>query len=167
MAIMVKCVHCGKQFDRELIPCVKKGRRYAHLECENKISRGEKVENTDSRADQIDFHDFINDLFNKKCNWPLIQQQERKYLQEGMTYSGMKKTLYWWYHIQGHSTSQSNGSIGIIPYAYKQAEQYYYKLYTVNESNKDKEKTEIKTIEVKVKEPQVVLRQTKFFNIGE
>ena len=83
---MVKCVHCGKQFDREIIPCVKKGRRYAHLECENKILRGERVENTDSRADQIDFHDFINDLFNKKCNWPLIQQQERKFLQEGMNY---------------------------------------------------------------------------------
>lgn len=166
-AANVKCLYCGKTFDRNSISCVKIGRRYAHQECADKIQKGQQVQTIDPKNDQREFHDFVSDLYNKHCNWPLIQKQEKEYLENGLTYSGMKKTLYWWYQTLGHTIESSNGGIGIIPYVYKQAEQYYYNLYIIENKNKDIVKTETQTLEVKIKEPQAVLKQPKFFDIGE
>ena len=49
------------------------------------------------------------------------------------------KTLKWYYEKEGNSIDKSNGSIGIIPYIYKQALNYYYALYQAQLVNKEKD----------------------------
>ena len=62
-----------------------------------------------------------------------------KYVKENnYSYSGMLKTLKWYYEKEGHSIEKSNGTIGIIPYAYNQAMAYYYALYQAQLVNKEK-----------------------------
>ena len=51
----------------------------------------------------------------------------------------MLKTLKWYYEKEGGSLENSNGSIGIIPYIYNKALQYYYNLYKAQLINKEKD----------------------------
>ena len=69
----------------------------------------------------------------------LTKKLAEKYVKENnYTYSGMLKTLKWYYEKEGHSLDKSNGSIGIIPYIYQQASNYYYALYKAQLINKEK-----------------------------
>ena len=55
----------------------------------------------------------------------------------------MLKTLKWYYEKEGHSLDKSNGSIGIIPYVYQQALNYYYALYKTQLINQEKDMEQI------------------------
>lgn len=54
------------------------------------------------------------------------------------TYSGMLKALVYFYEVKGHDKNKANGGIGIIPFIYKDAYNYYYNLWMIQQSNKDK-----------------------------
>lgn len=54
------------------------------------------------------------------------------------TYSGMLKALVYFYEIKGNNKNKANGGIGIIPFIYKDAYNYYYNLWMIQQSNKDK-----------------------------
>jgi hypothetical protein len=49
----------------------------------------------------------------------------------------MYKTLYWFYVINGGNVNNSNG-IGIIPYVYDKAANYFRQQYIIQEKNKEK-----------------------------
>ena len=70
--------------------------------------------------------------------------------------------------MQGRSVDESNGGIGIVPYVYQQAYNYYYNLFITQSLNKDKD---IKGIVGKTKEitipPPKVKEKKRFFNIAE
>ena len=54
------------------------------------------------------------------------------------TYCGMLKALVYFYEVKGHDKNKANGGIGIIPFIYKDAYNYYYNLWMIQQSNKDK-----------------------------
>ncbi len=54
------------------------------------------------------------------------------------TYSGMLKALVYFYEVKGNNKNKANGGIGIIPFIYKDAYNYYYNLWMIQQSNKDK-----------------------------
>lgn len=54
------------------------------------------------------------------------------------TYSGMLKALVYFYEVKGNKKNKANGGIGIIPFIYKDAYNYYYNLWMIQQSNKDK-----------------------------
>ena len=54
------------------------------------------------------------------------------------TYSGMKKALVYFYEIKKNDISKANGGIGIIPYVYRDAYNYYYTLWLANQKNENK-----------------------------
>ena len=54
------------------------------------------------------------------------------------TYSGMLKALVYFYEVKGNNRNKANGGIGIIPFIYKDAYNYYYNLWMIQQSNKDK-----------------------------
>ena len=54
------------------------------------------------------------------------------------TYPGMLKALVYFYEVKGHDKNKANGGIGIIPFIYKDAYNYYYNLWMIQQSNKDK-----------------------------
>lgn len=54
------------------------------------------------------------------------------------TYSGILKSLIYFYEIQHGDISRANQGIGIVPYVYEKAKAYYYSLFLANSKNIDK-----------------------------
>lgn len=134
----VKCPICQKFFDRDKESFVQiNNKRYAHKQCfENKSSQLNK-----EQLDLIELNNYINTVFKDEKNNFKTQKQIEKFKEEfGYSYSGMLKTLKWWIDIKHNPIEKMNGGIGIIPYIYQEAENYYYNLYlakqaTINSSN--------------------------------
>ena len=137
MSHKVKCLYCGKQFDRDSEPTKQvSARRYAHLKCWEEHLKNMSQEEKDIMA----FYDYTKNLFGEDYNYLLTKKLAEKYVKENQyTYSGMLKTLKWYYEKEGHSLDKSNGSIGIMPYIYKQALNYYYTLYQAQLVNQEKD----------------------------
>ena len=145
MSHRVKCLYCGEQFDRDTEPTKQvSARRYAHIKCwEDHIANTRK-------------------LFGEDYNYILTKKLAERYVKENnYTYSGMLKTLKWYYEKEGNSLDKSNGSIGIIPYIYKQALNYYYALYQAQLVNQEKDISNFtipKEKVVKIESPRVYVR---------
>ena len=64
----------------------------------------------------------------------------KKYVEEfNYTYSGIRKALIYHYEIKGGDKLKANGGIGIVPYVYENAYNYYYNLWLAKQKNKDVE----------------------------
>ena len=133
----VKCIYCNQQFDRDAEPTKQvSARRYAHMNCWEEHLANMTQEEKDIQA----FFDYVKSLFGEDYNYVLTKKLAERYVKENnYTYSGMLKTLKWYYEKEGNSIEKSNGSIGIIPYVYKQAFDYYYNLYQAQIINKEKD----------------------------
>lgn len=133
---MVKCVYCGKMFDTNGEAFIKvNGTRYAHQSCHEQNFNNKSKE----EQDYVFLSDYIKKLFDGKPSqrvWKQIRDFKEK---DGFTYSGMLKTLQWWYEVKGNSIDKANGACGIIPYVYNEAMQYYYALYLLQTINKDEQ----------------------------
>ena len=169
---LVICPICNEKFDRDIEPYVKiNARRYAHANCvqdENKeIIKPVVSEDTLDKIEKQKLNDFINDLFLKKCNWPTIQIEIKRFIKEGYTYSGIRKALHYFYIIKGHSTAEANGHIGIVPHIYEEASAYYYQLYLIEKRNENKIKGQIKSKEIVIKEPVTRQKELQLFELGE
>lgn len=57
--------------------------------------------------------------------WNITQMQ--KFRSQGMPYKGQLLTLKYFYEVKKSSIAKSNGSIGIIPFVYLEAQNYYEK----------------------------------------
>ena len=159
MSHKVKCLYCGKQFDRDAEATKQvSARRYAHLKCwENHVLNMSQEE-----RDMEAFYDYAKTLFKEDYNYILTKKLAERYVKENnYSYSGMLKTLKWYYEIQGNSIEKSNGSIGIIPYIYKQALNYYYALYQAQLVNKEKDISNFmlpKERAIEIESPRVYVR---------
>ena len=178
MAHPVTCTICGNRFDRDIIPSVQTAaRRYAHASCipdnqnvlpivETKTKKKEKKK-TQEDEDLKALKDYINQKYKDKANWVLIMHQIKQYKEENnYTYSGMLKSLIYFFDIQHNGIEKSNGGVGIIPFCYQPARDYYYSLWLAQQQNENKV--------VQEKEKVVVIKQPwrpnvfkKFFNLGE
>lgn len=168
MAHYVTCLYCKKQFNRDKEPTKKvSARRYAHLKCwEDHFANMSQEE-----KDIQNFYDYTKNLFGEDYNYILTKKLAERYAKENnYTYSGMLKTLKWYYEKEGHSIDKSNGSIGIIPYVYKQALTYYYNLYKAQLINKEKDIPNFiksKEREIIIESPQVYVRPPHMWFEGE
>lgn len=81
------------------------------------------------------------------------------------TYSGMLKALVYFYEVKGNNKNKANGGIGIIPFIYKDAYNYYYNLWMIQQSNKDKNVIDYvpKLKEIKIPIPKKELRKRSVF----
>ena len=81
----------------------------------------------------------------------------------------MKKALVYFYEVKGNDRKKASGGIGIIPYVYRDAYNYYYSLWLANQKNENKVivnyKPEIR--EVRIPSPQLKPRRRKLFNFFE
>lgn len=163
MSHFVICKYCGERFDRDNEPFVEiSSRRYAHKKCvdkiENNISQEEK--------DYNNLEKYIKNLF-KVTNINIKTRKQIKDFREnyGFTYSGILKTLYWWYEIKGHTTELSKDGIGIVPYVYEDAEKYYYTLYMAKALNQNINEYKPKIEEIEIASPRVSKKPLKLFNL--
>lgn len=161
IAHLVKCVYCQKSFDRDKMPFVAvTARRYAHKECAEAENNKQKQE----VDDKIKLNEYIMNLFNFEYVTPRIQKQIQKYIEEyHYTYSGIHKALVYWFDVKHNSVEAAKESIGIVPYIYQDAYNYYYAVWLAQEANKDKKVADfipqVKVIEISPPERKVKKRK--------
>lgn len=164
----VICPYCSQRFNRDKVLFVLVGtRRYAHKECaekyEEKLSKDEK--------DKKELEDYILKLFNISTITSHIQKQIKDYIQnKHYTYSGILKTLKWFYEVKGNTTEKSNGGIGIVPFIYDECYDYYYNLYLANTTNKQEDIQkfiELKAKTIFITSPRANTKKPKLFNLEE
>lgn len=151
MAHKCKCSVCGIEFDRDKIQAVKSGaRRYAHYTC---MPTGELVPlGPESDPDREKLIEYINTLF-KEPNWKLINKQLKDYTeQEHYSYSGILKSLVYFYQVKKNSIEKAKNSIGIVPYIYQDAYNYYLSIFLAQQANESKTLTTT-TTEYTIKAP--------------
>lgn len=70
-----------------------------------------------------------------------ITLQIKKYLQDypNYTYSGIRRTLQYFYEVKKNPIEKSNGGIGIVPWVYEDAKRYYYNQWLLSQKNSDKD----------------------------
>lgn len=167
MAHMVKCAICGKTFDRDKIQSVKHGaRRYSHAECEPDNKDFIPLAAVQEDPDLTKLKEYINQLFGKNANWAQINRQLKIYTTEnGYSYSGILKSLVYFYEIKGNSVEKSNYALGIVPFIYQDAYNYYYDLFITQSKNENKDVKEMfsKTKEITIKPPERPIKR-RFFN---
>lgn len=131
---LVKCLYCGQTFDRNNPDekAVKINRRYAHGACAEQHEATMTQEERDTEA----FYECVKNIFGKGYDYLKTKRLAEKYIKDyNYTYSGMTKALIWFYQIQKNDTSKSNSTIGILPYIYQQAYDYYYAIYLAQQQN--------------------------------
>ena len=154
-------------FDRDKVPFKQiSERRYAHLTCalaaENEKSQAEK--------DKEDLEKYIVELLGEEYISPRVRKQMNSYVEEyNFTYSGMKKALVYFYEVKGNDRTKAKGGIGIIPYVYRDAYNYYYSLWLANQKNEHKVITDYKPVvrEVRIPPPQLKPRKRHLFRFFE
>lgn len=165
---IVTCVYCKEKFDRDKVSTTQiSARRYAHKDCADKY----KVEKTQEEIDLEQLEKYIMNLFNEPYINVKIRKQLKDYRKEyKYTYSGMLKTLTYWYEVKGNSIEKANGGIGIIPYVYDSACQYYYSLYLIKLSNENKNIKNYKPKEkiIEISSPKIIpYKKIKLFNLDD
>ena len=165
MAHYVVCKYCGIRFDRDIEPAVEiNSRRYAHKSCMEKI-------NSTISQDERDYNDlenYIKKLFKISNISAKIRKQIKDFREEyNYTYSGILKTLYWWYEIQNHTTELAKDGIGIVPFIYDDAEKYYYTLYLAKIVNDSIHEYKPKIEQIEIPSPRVYTKPLKMFKLDE
>lgn len=112
--------------------------------------------------------EYIKNLLNISALTPKVNKQILSYKNDyNYSYSGIHKSLTYFYEVKGNDTSKANGGIGIVPYVYKQAHDYYYALWEAKQKNE----TKIEVInsyvpqvkEVVIKRPQLKPKRRELF----
>lgn len=155
------CPKCNVRFDRDKELAVQvSARRYGHASCypDNKNFMP-LVYKLEDEEDYKKLMDYIDKLFNKKANYAMVRKQINQYVNENKySLSGILKSLIWFYEIKGNSIEQARGSIGIVPFVYQNARDYYYSLFIAQSQNANKDVSKITS---KVKEITIPLPQIK------
>lgn len=156
----VKCLYCSEDIDRNTEDYVAIKNRYAHSQCqinhENSLSQEVK--------DKAMLEKYIITLYGELL--PLHRKQIKSLSEAGYSYSGMLKTLQYFFEVRKNSTDKSKG-IGIIPYVYKDAYEYFYKLYQLQNKaeNIDTSTLNFNTVVVKIKPPQTKEKKGKLIDL--
>ena len=89
--------------------------------------------------DKMKLEQYINKLFHTDYVDTRIQKQIKNYIKEyNFTYSGILKSLVYFYEVKQNPVEKSNDGIGIVPWVYKQAFNYYYAIWLAQQKNTDK-----------------------------
>lgn len=166
MARPVKCPSCGLTFDRDKAEFVHHKNRYYHKLCYDtmmsKVSQEQK--------DLQELEQYIMQLFKvDHINARIRQQMKRMREEYNYSYSGMLKSLIYFFEVKRNPIEKANGGIGIVPYVYNDAYKYYYELHMAQQRNKDKD---IKTFvnvakEIVIKSPQRQPKIKRLFDMEE
>ena len=163
MSHFVTCVYCKQKFDRDKLPFIQiSAKRYAHQEC----SLTEDEKKNKEEQDKIDLENYIMSLFKTDYIDAKIRKQIKQYKEEyNYTYSGIRKALVYFFEIKGNSIEKANGGIGIVPYVYQQAYNYYLALWQAQQKNQDKIIVDYipKVKEVIIQKPQRKIKKQNLF----
>ena len=168
MAHIVTCQICHKKFDRDKEPFKKiASRKYVHQSCYDNANKNEK-EIIQDQKDLDELFKYCEKLVGKeKFNFLATQKYFQKLKSDPdkvYTYTGMLRTLHWYYEVKGHTPDES--AVGIIPYAYDDANRYYYNIWLITQMNAPKivKGLEAQAIDITIPEPKVIKKKSKNFS---
>lgn len=164
----VKCPYCDKYFYRDVEEFVQINKtRYAHKACYERHT----AELTQEERDLEILNKFIKKLFNIDTVSEKIKRQIKDYHDnKNYTYSGIYKSLVWFYEIKKHPIDKANGGIGIVPYVYEDARNYYTAMWMAQQQNQAKpiEQWQPTVVEITIPPPQrKPLKTNKFSFLDE
>ena len=127
---LITCKYCKKQFNKFEEPYVKvSATKYAHESCHLEELVREK---TDEEKLEL----YIMELFNTDYVLPAVKRQIKEYIEKyNFSHSGILKALIYYYEVKKNPTEKAHGQIGIVPYIYKDAYNYYYALWEAQQKN--------------------------------
>ena len=128
----VTCIYCKQIFDRDKEPAVLVStRRYAHALCAEKANK----EQTQAEKDYDQLILYIRKILKESYVDAKVKKQIMDFKKQyNYTFSGMLKTLEWWYEIKKNPIDKANGGIGIIPFVYQEAYNYYKAIYDAQQN---------------------------------
>lgn len=165
---MVKCLFCGKMFDaqedgRDKIWYKPRANRYAHIEC----GKQHEANKTQDEKDYDKLYRYVKE--NQKENFDyvkfkkIVEAWQKDY---NFTFNGMYYTLIYFYEVKKNSKEKFiNGSIGIIPFCYKDAENYYYNIYIASKRAGTGTYDASKNRVVEIEPPIARIKEPKLFNL--
>lgn len=164
MAHIVKCIFCGQSFDRDKFPFEQvNNKRYAHKACADLASANRKKEEND----RIELEKYICELFKEDYVNARIQKQIQQYMKDfNYTYSGILSTLKYWFEVKHNDISKSHGGIGIVPYVYNDAKNYYYAIWLAKQSNENKTVEDYRPTvrEIRIRRPERKVHKRRRFS---
>lgn len=120
------------------------------------------------KKNRKELYDYICDLYNMKFPTGLIIKQIKEYKEEyGYKYSGMLLTLKYFYEIQENPVKYNDG-VGIIPYIYEEAKEYYLDQQRIRKEAKNiKEISKKENIEIKKNDDSKQYNNFKMIDISK
>lgn len=163
----VVCKYCKQTFNKqeESFKVFTNG-QYAHQTCF-------ELEQIRELTDQEKLEKYIMQLFGTDYVYAKIQKQIKDYISNhGYTYSGIHKALVYYYEIKGNrfDAGKAQGGIGIVPFVYQNAYNYYYSIWEAQQKQQDIIDTSSveayvpKVIEIKIPTPQRNINKRKLFS---
>lgn len=148
MAHKVICTYCKQQFDRDKEAAVPtKARRYAHAACALKLGNLEEQalaakvlkDKTQEVEDLEQLEKYIIELLRLDYVNARVRAQINKFHDENhYTYTGIQKSLMYFYEVKNNPVEKANGGIGIVPYVYEDARNYYTAIWQAQQINQAK-----------------------------
>lgn len=138
------------------------GDRFAHIDCYSK-------DNSHGKSDYDKLFEYIMLVYDESFVNPAKQKAIEKMIKDhGFTHSGIHGTLVYLYEILKKRPQDSN-YLGIVPWYYTEAKEYFTNKAKVNAENakKDIENYKPKQIVVKTKERERVVQKKKFSVLDE
>ncbi len=167
-AHMVKCLFCGKIFDaqedgKDVIWYKPRNNRYAHIEC----GKRKEAEKTQDEKDYERLYYYVKE--QQKNNFDYIKFKkivEAWHKDYNFTYNGMYYSLIYFYEVKKNSKQKFiDGSIGIIPFVYKDAENYYYNIYIASQRAGTGTYDATRSRSIEIEPPAAKQRVPKLFNL--
>ena len=162
----VTCIYCKKQFNKSKEPFkVFSNGKYAHQSCFD-------LEQTRELTDQEKLEKYIMQLFGSDYVYARIKKQIQDYVtNHGYTYSGIQKALVYYYEVKGNKFDEgkAQGGIGIVPYVYQHAYNYYYAIWEAQQKQEhisdaaSVQEYVPRTVEIKIPVPQRKERKRQLF----
>lgn len=135
------CYYCGKSFDitkEEFRMAVTN--RYAHVECYNKNHSSD-----DEFISKI--YKFLKEEVLITYDFAQCERQRKNFITKfGYTNEGILNALKYFYKVKKQSPEKSGNRIGIVPYVYNEAKEYYSTL-----EKKQKQLTKVVDVQQKKK----------------
>lgn len=144
------CDYCRKAIPKDEAVVLSGFDRFAHKDCKS---------NDDNReiTDKEKLRKFLSELYNLDNSSASLnakmRQAENMVVKNGFTYSGIRGSLTYFFLVKKNSPENDN-YLGIVPYIYEEAKEYYRKIKEANRKNElNKELIKSKPVisQVKVK----------------
>jgi hypothetical protein len=165
IAHIVICPYCKLKFDADKEEYIKpNSQRYAHKKCYEEACANQKKEETD--RDKV--IEYIRQLFGNQNINPRVWKQLKQYTEEyHYTYKGILNALIYAFEVRKNDVSKARGGVGIVPYVYQDANQYFTDIEKSNQKNEEilqQQNTRYKIVEVYIPVPERRPARKRKFN---